>query len=194
MVDVQQLRPEQRDRQPTLLCLRHVAGLIRAGLLATVVLLVVGPPAMLAADPAAGPGETARPPTCAERFPAEGPAGVDLRLGCIVSELIGLWRPDQDAPPPTLSAYAIAVGVLIAAIAGLGLVGARLVARGAGRRLAPTTPGAWWVCPTCRSINGIGITRCYNCAAARPAAGAAELMATGQDPATPQSFGRGKHD
>jgi len=171
-----------------------VAGLIRAGLLATAIILVPGPSAVLAADPAAGPSETARPPTCAERFPAEGPAGVDLRLGCIVSELIGLWRPDQAAPPPTLSAYAIALGILIVATAGLGLIGMRLVGRAAGRRLAPITPDAWWVCPTCRSINGIGVTRCYDCGAPRPAAGAAQLMATGQDPSTPQSFGRGERD
>jgi len=173
---------------------RILANLTRACLIATAILLSVGSQAGLAADPGTATTETPRPATCAERFPAEGPAGVDLRLGCIVSEVIGLWRPDQAAQPPTLSTYAIFTGVLVTAIAGLGLISVRLMARRAGARLAPTTPDAWWVCPTCRSVNGLAASRCYNCATARPDAGVAAVMQTREDPATPQSFGRGRHE
>jgi hypothetical protein len=144
------------------------------------------------ADPA--PGETPRPPTCSERYPAEGPAGVDLRLGCIVSEIVGLWRPGQASPPPTLSAYAIALAALVLAGVLLGALSIRLLARRAGRRLAPVTPEAWWVCPTCHSINGLGSTRCYNCATPVPTDIEAAILPTSDEPATPQSFGRGKRE
>jgi hypothetical protein len=169
-----------------------VAGLSRAGLLASfALLLVLGAPATtIGGDPAPTP----RPPTCAERYPAEGPAGVDLRLGCIVSEVIGLWRPEQASAPPTLSAYAITLAVLVTALVGLGILGARLLGRRAGERLAPTTPEAWWVCGTCHSLNGLSAARCYNCAAPRPEDVASALMPTSDQPSTPQSFGRGKRD
>lgn len=169
-----------------------MAGLTRAVLLATgglLLVLLVGPTIAAAADP----GASTAPPTCAERYPAEGPAGVDLRLGCIVSEVVGLWRPSQTSPPPPLSAYAVAAGVLVMACIGLGLIAVRLMARRAGRRLAPTTPDAWWVCPSCHSINGLGTARCYNCATPAPDDIGAALMPTSAQPATPQSFGRGKH-
>jgi len=164
-------------------------AVLRAGLTLALLLVAVAP--TFGADPA--PAATQRPPTCAERFPEEGPAGVDLRLGCIVSEVVGLWRPDQAASPPTLSAYAITLGVLVAAVIGLGLVATRFLARRAGERLAATTPEAWWVCPSCHSINGLGASRCYNCAGPRPADAGAAPMLTSDAPVTPQSFGRGKH-
>jgi hypothetical protein len=173
---------------------RILADLIRSCLLAVAILLVPGSQGALAAGPGTAPGETPRPPTCAERFPAEGPAGVDLRLGCIVSEVIGLWRPGEATPPPTLSTYAIVVGILGLALVALGLLGVRLFARRAGARLAPTTPDAWWVCPTCRSINGTAATRCYNCSTPQPDAGAVAMLETSPDPGTPQSFGRRKHE
>jgi hypothetical protein len=173
--------------------MRILADLIRGCLLAVAILLLPGSRAVLAAESGTA-AETPRPPTCAERFPAEGPAGVDLRLGCIVSEVIGLWRPGEATPPPTLSTYAIVVAVLVLALAGLGLLGVRLVARRAGARLAPTTPDAWWLCPSCRSINGLAAARCYNCATPQPDAGALALLETSRDPGTPQSFGRGKHE
>jgi hypothetical protein len=197
VVDVQELRPEQRPRHTPLLRLRSVAGLngvalvarpAAIALVALVVLLAVAAP--VGAEPK--PDETPRPPTCAERYPAEGPAGVDLRLGCIVSEVVGLYRPGQAGPPPTLSTYAVWLGILLVAGIGLALVVLRALGRGAGRRLAPTTPDAWWVCATCHSINGTATSRCYNCAAPRPDDPGA-LLPTSDDPATPQSFGRGKH-
>jgi hypothetical protein len=171
-----------------------MAGLRRPGLVAAgglvLLTLAVGTAGIVAAS---DPGATARPPTCAERFPAEGPAGVDLRLGCIVSEVVGLWKPEQASAPPTLSAYAIAVAALAVASLGLALIATRLLARRASARLAATTPGAWWVCGACHSINGLGSARCYNCSAPRPADAAATAMLTDDSPATPQSFGRGKH-
>jgi hypothetical protein len=170
-----------------------MAGLTRAGRLAAAawLLALLHPAAGLAADPATD--ATPRPPTCAERYPAEGPAGVDLRLGCVVSEVIGLWRPGQAAAPPTLSTYAIALAALVGSLVGLALLTTRVLARRAGARLAPTTPGVWWVCPSCHSINGLGVGRCYRCGTANPGDASAALLPTGEDPATPQSFGRGKH-
>lgn len=171
-----------------------MAGLTRPSLLATagLVAVLLVPAVATAADPA--PAPTTQPPTCAERFPDEGPAGVDLRLGCVVSEVIGRWRPDQASAPPPLSAYLVWLGVLVGAGIGLGFVVLRLAARGAGRRLAPATPGSWWVCPACHSINGLAVGSCYNCGAARPADAAANAMLTAEAPETAQSFGRGKHD
>lgn len=164
------------------------AGILAAGILA--VGFLAAPSFALAADPTATPD--VRPPTCSERFPAEGPAGVDLRLGCIVSELVGLYTPGQAATPPPISTYAIALVALALAVAGLAMVALRLLARRAGEALAPVMPDAWWQCPRCRSINGAGVTRCYSCGSPRPA----EIdvtLATDETPGTPQSFGRGKH-
>ena len=154
--------------------------------------LVLFAPSFAAGGEPASVSETPRLPTCAQRYPAEGPAGVDLRLGCVVSELIGLWRPDQSSAPPTLSAYAITAAALVVASVALGLAITRLLARRAGRRLAPMTPDAWWVCPSCHSINGFAASRCYNCGSPQPSDAAAGAMLTGDPPTTPQSFGRGK--
>ena len=141
------------------------------------------------ADPTPAPAAaTARPPTCSERFPADGPAGVDLRLGCIVGEVVGLYTTAQAALPAPLSTYAVLVGSVI--VAGLVLVWiARLIARRAGRRLAPVLPEAWWVCTSCRSVNGAGVAHCYSCGSDRPDGPA---LVTDDSPATPQTFGRGK--
>jgi hypothetical protein len=144
----------------------------------------------MAADPSAPP--EARPPTCAERFPEEGPAGVDLRLGCVVSEVVGLYTPGQASAPPTISTYALTLVGVSLSVAVLGLLATRLLARRAGEALAPVMPDAWWQCPSCRSVNGAGVTRCYSCGSPRPADGDVTL-ATEENPGTPQSFGRGKH-
>jgi hypothetical protein len=156
-----------------------------AALLAITIVLAI-PIQGFAADPSPDPGQTARPPTCAERFPAEGPAGVDLRLGCIVGEVAGLYRPGQAGPPAPLSTYAIFVGVMVAgAIIAIWLLG-RLIARRAGRRLAPVLPGEWWVCSECTSVNGAGVAQCYSCRSPRP--DGPSLM-TDDRPSIPQSFG-----
>lgn len=140
----------------------------------------------LAADPTAPPAPAA--PTCAERFPESGPAGVDLRLGCIVGEVVGLYTAGQTELPAPLSSYAI--GVALAIVAGLALLWltGRLLARRAGQRLAPVVPSEWWVCGTCHSVNGAGKARCYACGA--PPTGGPSL-ATEEQPGITQSFGAG---
>lgn len=160
----------------------------RVAIAALLALAAIGVPGvLLAADPTPGPsGQTAGPPTCADRFPEEGPAGVDLRLGCIVSEVVGLYTPGHAAPPPPLSSYAILVGgVALGAVVALWLVG-RLVARRAGRRLAPVLAGEWWICGTCRSVNGAGVGRCYSCGSGRPDG---PTLTTDEHPTIAQSFG-----
>lgn len=161
-----------------------------ARLLLAVALLLAAPAGAVAADPSAAP--EARPPTCAERFPEEGPAGVDLRLGCVVSDVVGLYTPGQASAPPTISTYALALVGMVLSVAGLGVLATRLLARRAGEALAPVMPDAWWQCPTCRSVNGAGVTRCYSCGSPRPA-DAGVILETDDSPGTPQSFGRGKH-
>ena len=145
------------------------------------------PGAVLAGDPTPDPApQTASPPGCSERFPQEGPAGVDLRLGCIVSEVVGLYTAGQAAPPPPLSSYAMFVGIVaLVAVAAAWLVG-RFVARRAGRRLAPVLAGEWWICGTCRSVNGAGIARCYSCGSGRPDG---PMLTTDEHPEISQSFG-----
>jgi hypothetical protein len=193
VVDLRLVRQVERHRQPALLRVRHVAGLIRSGAHLRPVLLVLAltaaiPAMALAADPT--PGPPAGTPTCAERYPEDGPAGVDLRLGCVVSELVGLYTTGQAAPPPPLSAYVVGLGIAIAVVAGLLLLAGRLLARRAGQRLAPVTPGEWWLCSTCRSVNGTAAAHCYSCGSSRSAG---PSLLTDDQPATPQSFGRGKH-
>ncbi len=173
--------------------MRDVAGLTGAGariVLATALLLAT--PVLASAHDPTTPPDAGGPPTCAERFPDQGPAGVDLRLGCIVSEVVGLYTPGQASPRPTISTYALVIVGLVVAVAGLILLGGRLLARRAGEALAPVTPDAWWMCPRCRSVNGAAVERCYSCGATRPADPGATLV-TDERPATPQSFGRGKH-
>lgn len=172
--------------------MRHVAALrrdLRRIALAAALALssLATTTAALAADPTADPVPTQRPPTtCAERFPAEGPAGVDLRLGCIVGEVVGLYVPGQSTPPPPLSTYAILVGIVVGAGLLLVWIVGRLVARRAGRRLAPVLPDEWWVCATCKSVNGSAASRCYSCGGSRPDGPA---LRTDDRPSTPQSFG-----
>jgi hypothetical protein len=194
------MRQEQRDRERALLRLRDVAGLIRqsprggrlAGprtfiaLLLALALNTAAAALTLAAVPSAAPAPAA--PTCAERFPESGPAGVDLRLGCIVGEVVGLYTAGQTEPPAPLSSYAI--GAALAIVAGLALLwlAGRLLARRAGQRLASVVPNEWWVCGTCHSVNGAGKARCYACGA--PPTGGPNLT-TEDQPGITQSFGAG---
>ena len=153
--------------------------------LASIVLL--GPPSIVLGDePTPAPPATSGPPTCADRFPAEGPAGVDLRLGCIFGEIVGLYTASEGRPPTPLSSYAIAAGILIVGGLIVAWFVSRLVARRAGRRLAPVLPGEWWVCATCRSLNGAHIGHCYSCGADRPDG---PMLPTDEHPGIAQSFG-----
>lgn len=171
-----------RDARVALLTLFAVLALALLGTIA-----LARPSGSLAADPTQPPGgQAGDPPSCADRYPAEGPAGVDLRLGCIVSEVVGLYTAGQASAPPPLSTYAIAVGGLVLAGAvGLWLAG-RLLARRAGSRLAPVLASSWWICATCRSVNGAGILRCYSCKSARPDG---PMLTTDDHPEIAQSFG-----
>ena len=161
-----------------------------AQVLVAVALFVATPAGAIAADPSTPP--EARPPTCAERFPEAGPAGVDLRLGCLVSEIVGVYTPGQASAPPTISTYALALVAIALGAAVVAVLATRQLARRAGEALAPVTPDTWWQCPTCRSVNGAGVTRCYSCGSPRPA-DVVVTLETDDRPGTPQSFGRGKH-
>jgi hypothetical protein len=162
-----------------------IGSTLRASLLGAA-LLLAAPADMLGADPTPDPGATPRPPTCAERFPEGGPAGVDLRLGCIVGEVVGVYTAAQEAPPAPLSTYVIGLGMLVGAGLVLTLLAGRMLARRAGRRLAPVLAGEWWVCASCHSVNGAGVAHCYSCGATRPDG---PLLRTDDAPATTQSFG-----
>jgi hypothetical protein len=139
-------------------------------------------------EPSATTSPTARPPTCAERYRAEGPGGVDLQLGCIVNELVayagGLGPSDQ---PQRLTAYLAPMAMVVGGLAVL-LLAVRVLNRRAARRLAPATPVAWWSCPACRSLNADGRTACYRCG--RPFEVGAIEMRTDAEPPAPQAFGR----
>jgi hypothetical protein len=161
-----------------------------ARVLIAVALLLVAPAAAIAGDPS--PPPQPRPPTCAERFPEEGPAGVDLRLGCVVSEVVGLYTPGQASKPPTISTYALVLLGIVLGVAVVAVLATRLLARRAGEALAPVTPDAWWQCSTCRSVNGAGVRHCHSCGSPRPS-DAGVILETDDSPGTPQSFGRGKH-
>jgi hypothetical protein len=168
--------------------LQRVVPVPAAWLLAALVLTSAS--AALAADPTPDPAGTPHPPTCAERFPEDGPGGIDLKLGCIVGEVVGVYVPGQAKPPAPLSSYAILVGIMLIGLASVIVLGTRLVARlaarSAGRRLAPVLPSEWWVCATCRSVNGAQVEHCYSCRSTRPEGPA---LMTDDRPDIPQTFG-----
>jgi len=140
-----------------------------------------------AADPTAEPGPpSAAGPTCAERYPGEGPAGVDLRLGCVIGELVGHYTGADAETVTPASTYAL---VTLAVIVGGGIaiwLVLRVARDAAGRRLAPVQPGEWWLCGSCRSVNGAGVEHCYSCGATRPDG---PTLHTDEAPTTTQSFG-----
>ena len=160
-----------------------VLAIIAASLLAT-----CAPAGALGADPTTNPGAVARP-TCAERYPEEGPAGIDLRLGCIIGEVVGQYGGSVSPSGATpASTYGLVVlGVLVAGFVAIWLL-ARLLRRSAGRRLAPVRPDEWWLCGSCRSVNGAGVVHCYSCGATRPA-DTGPTLRTDEAPTTSQSFG-----
>lgn len=178
---------DSSNHRRLILVLRAVPAGARAVVIGVVLLAALAAPAAtLAADPTPDPGASARPPTCSERFAEEGPAGVDLRLGCIVSEVVGLYTAGQAGAPPPLSSYAIALALLVLGVVVLAVVAGRFIGRQAGERLAPVLADEWWVCASCRSVNGAGIARCYSCGSSRPDG---PTLRTDTAPATPQSFG-----
>lgn len=160
------------------------AGTLAASALAASALVI----SALAADPTPGPTPSVRPPTCTERYPADGPAGVDLQLGCVVNELIGfLGGVGEPGGSHRLSEYGVPIGVGAAALVLLALA-IRQVRRAAGRRLAAAAPSAVWSCPTCRSLNDASHDHCYRCG--RPFEPGDLELRTDAEPLAPQSFGR----
>lgn len=165
-----------------------MATLIQRAILAAALALaatLAAPSAPIQAQDGSPLPAPTRAPTCSDRFPADGPAGVDLRLGCIVGELVGLYTAASGTEPPTLSAYVIVAGAAITIGVILGALALRLLARRASRRLAPVLPSEWWVCPSCHSVNPAAASRCYACGSPP---GPGPMMATDPNPATPQSL------
>jgi hypothetical protein len=169
---------------------------VRSGVVTFLALVVAfaipltSPSRVAAADPGASPAPVAatHQPTCAERFPADGPGGVDLQLGCVVRELIGYFGglgPSDE--PQRLTGYLLPIAAVSLGLVAL-LAVARSLHRRASRRIAPATPVAWWSCPACRSLNAAGRASCYRCG--RPFEERAIEMRTDAEPPAPQSFGR----
>ena len=169
---------------------------VRSGVLWFVVLVVAfvapvtSPARVAAADPGSSPSPTAatRPPTCVERYPAEGPGGVDLQLGCVVGEIVAYVSglgPSRE--PQRLTGYLGPAAAIVAGAAALLLL-VRALHRRASRRIAPATPVAWWGCPACRSLNAAARVNCYRCG--RPFEPGLTEMRTDAEPPAPQSFGR----
>ena len=133
-------------------------------------------PSARAADPTS-PGAT-----CDERYPEAGPAGLDLRFGCIAAELLGHYTgTDDTAAAPRISAWLLPMGLALGALMLL-MVVVRLVRRRAGAALAPATPEAWWQCPSCKSLNAEGRPACYGCR--RPWSPDALIIPTAERPET----------
>jgi hypothetical protein len=144
------------------------------------VLLLAAPAA--AADPTAAPS-----PGCVERFTTPGPAGVDLGLACTTNEVVDAYTDlgGSAVTPAELMVGALLVG-FVAALVVMGLW--TWLSRAANRRLAPTTPAAWWVCERCHSLNKPTVAACYACGDAwTPGAGVAP---TAETPTMDQRIGR----
>ena len=126
---------------------------------------------------------SAEPPSCADQYPADGPAGIDLRLGCIVREVVGHGTGTNPAAGPApISSYLLPLAGLVALVVASWLLVGRL-RREAGRRLAPVLPEAWWSCGSCHSINAVGTGRCYACG--MPWTPDAVVVPTSDRPGTP---------
>jgi hypothetical protein len=159
------------------------AGLVP--LLAVVAVLSgVGSSGAMAADPTPSP----RPATCAERYPDEGPAGLDLRAACIIGELLGLT--EDPGRPARISQWLPVIGVL--SLAGLAVIGVIVFVFGRlkrrfDRRTAPMRPALMWTCPACHSVNEPGRPRCYACRTAWTPD--APVMPVADEPIMIQRFG-----
>ena len=163
---------------------KHWAATARAGFaLAAAIVLSL---ALTGAAAATDPKPTPRPPTCTERYPADGPAGIDLRLGCIASELVGHYTGAGSGEPVPISTY---LGPLLALVGGLALLflAFRFVLGRGQRRMATATPSEWWLCPNCHSVNGQARPTCYSCN--RPWTPDAPVVPTADLPEVVQRFG-----
>jgi hypothetical protein len=150
-----------------------------AGALALVLLLAAP---VAGADPSGAPS-----PGCVDRSATPGPAGVDLGLVCTTNRVVDAYT---DLAGPARTPTELVVGALLVAFVAALLVMAlwSWLSRAANRRLAPTTPAAWWVCERCHSLNKPTVDACYACGSAwTPAAGVAP---TAETPTMDQRIGR----
>ncbi len=115
------------------------------------------------------PAALADDPRCADWEQNGAPAGVDLRLVCTATQVIGAYTGQSTTDPNQEPLLPYVVGLLVTGIglASVGVVATKVVGRKAGRRLAPERPDAWWVCPSCQSVNAEGRPACYACHAPR---------------------------
>jgi hypothetical protein len=130
---------------------------------------------------APAPTALADDPRCADWEQHGAPAGIDLHLVCTANQVIGAYTGQAGADVNSEPLLPYVVGLLVTGIglAMVGVVATRVVGRKAGKRLAPERPDAWWVCPSCQSVNAEGRPACYACHAPRadaPSEGAAEPM------------------
>jgi hypothetical protein len=158
------------------------SGRIAAALPGAIVLVLLLVAPVGAADPTAAPS-----PACADRFATPGPAGVDLGLACTTNEVVDAYT---DLAGPARTPVELVVGALL-----VGFVAALVVmglwtwaSRAANRRLAPTTPAAWWVCERCHSLNKPTVDACYGCG--NPWSPDAGVAPTAETPIMDQRIGR----
>jgi hypothetical protein len=156
---------------------------IRGVAIAVTLIAALAAPALIAA---ADPTPPPRTLTCAERYPADGPAGIDLRLGCIASELVGQYTGDHPGDPAPISTYLGPLLVLVGGFALLFLMFRAGLAKGS-RRLAPAVPSAYWLCPVCHSVNDPTRAACYSCG--RPLSPEAAILPADERPEMVQRFG-----
>jgi hypothetical protein len=155
-----------------------------AALAAAVLLLLAGSASVLAEDPAGDP-------RCADWEQNGAPAGIDMRLVCTATEVIGTYTGTEGSHRDLLplAGVAVASGVALAVVAWAVVM---QLTRRAGRRLAPAAPASWWMCPRCHSLNAAGTPACYACRDAAPADAddPAARMPTAPEPVIDQRFGR----
>jgi hypothetical protein len=127
-----------------------------AALCLAVALAVTG--GVAAADPA-------RDPRCAEWEQHGAPPGIDMRLVCAATEVIDTYTGQTagDVTREPAAAWAAAALVTGLGLAIVAVLATRFIGGRAGRRLAPESPDAWWVCPSCQSLNAVGRPACYAC-------------------------------
>ena len=132
--------------------------------LSLIVLVVALAPPVSAADPSPTPSPTKDPRTCVQRYPIDGPGGVNLQIACTVVELVASdAKSDVKAEAQARIASGVGPVVVLVSAAVVAWIAVQWMSRRTGARLAPTQPAGGWSCTHCRSLTAIGITNCYRC-------------------------------
>ncbi|MEO8461877.1 MAG: hypothetical protein ABI555_01580, partial [Chloroflexota bacterium] len=136
--------------------------------LSWMVLLVALAAPVSGADPSPAPSPTPSPTddprTCAQRYPIDGPGGVNLQIACIVVEFVAAdAKSEAKAEAQARIASGFGPVVVLVSAAVVAWIAVQWMSRRTGARLAPTQPARWWSCTHCRSLTAIGITNCYRC-------------------------------